>query len=136
MNTKKLPTLSDLTSRWHIYHQELMSYAPRADKKNYEELRGQGDSRIYIYSMDEGKLWLHVSTDNPRRYILLRSIPGLHRYTNSILKFNPDLLDTVAIAIKAKKKRVLSPELRERLRNQLAAIKARKNPVRNEQNMS
>ena len=114
-----------------------MYYAARADKKNYEELRGQGDSRIYVYGIDEGKFWLHVSTDNPRRYnTLLRTIPNLRRYTGSVLRFSPDLLDTVASAIKAKKKRVISPEERERLRNQLAAIKARKNPVRNEQNMS
>lgn len=80
----------------------------------YEELRGQGDTRIYVWGMEQGELLLCVSTDNPRRFnTLIRTVPALQRYSGSELRFPAPFLNMVAEVIKAKKKRHLSEEAKK-----------------------
>lgn len=123
--TTETPALSDLTTKWQIYHEESAYYAPRAEKKMFEELRGQGDSRIYVRGKDEqGELLIAVSTNNPRRQnIIMRTVPGSRRDSGSALLFPATLLDEVATAIRAKKKRMLSEKRRKALTEQLAQIR-------------
>ena len=123
--TRETPSLSDLTTKWQIYHEESAYYAPRAEKKMFEELRGQGDSRIYVWGKDErGELLIAVSTDNPRRLnIIMRTVPDSRRDSGSALLFPVALLDAVATAIKAKKKRVLSEETKKTLTERLVRMR-------------
>ena len=126
--TKETPALSDLTTKWQIYYEESAYYAPRAEKKMFEELRGQGDSRIYVWGKDErGELLIAVSTDNPRRFnSIMRTVPNSRRDSGSVLLFLATQLETVATAIKAKKKRVLSEAVRKAAAERLAKVRALK----------
>mgnify|MGYP001590120739 FL=1 len=93
----------------------------------YEELRGQGDTRIYVWGMEQGELLLCVSTDNPRRFnTLIRTVPTLQRYSGSVLRFPVSLLDAVAEVIKAKKKRHLSEEAKKVATERLARMREQK----------
>lgn len=124
MQYQKRP-LSSLTTRWHIYHEESVYYAPQDEKKDFEELRGTGDSRVYMWGEEGGETLVCVSTDSPRlQNRLRRAIPGLREYSGSVFRFTPDLLDTVATFIKARKKRVISEELRAKMQARGRALAA------------
>lgn len=132
MQFQKTP-LSSLTTKWHIYHEESMYYASQDEKKDFEELRGRGDSRIYVWGEEDDELLLCVSTDNPRlQNALKKSIPGLRAYSGSVKRFTPDLLDTVAVFIKAKKKRAYSEETKARMRERLSAFRAKRKLITTE----
>lgn len=119
--------LSQLTNKWQIFHEESVYLNPKDEKSDFEEIRGVSDSRIYRH----GQEVLAVSSDNPRLQIKLRDLLGIPRNpkpgslsphsrnpnygltpthlprakTGSVLLFPDPLLDTVAKAIKAKRKR-------------------------------
>lgn len=125
--TKDTPALSDLTTFWNIYFEEATAYKmSRANKRMYEELRGVGDTRIYVWGDYEGELLLAVSTDNPGRFKRLIKIPGMRIYSGSVLRFSVALLDTVAQAVKAKKKRVLSEAAQLALKERMTILGKRR----------
>lgn len=119
--------LSQLTKQWRIFHEESVDLNPRDERTDFEELRGVKDSRIYRHSQE----FLAVSSDNIRLQIKLRDLLGIPRSpkpgslsphsnnpnadthptmlprakTGSVLLFPDMLLDTVAGAIAAKRKR-------------------------------
>lgn len=130
--------LSVLTAKYRIFHEESVDLNPRDEKTDHEELRGVKDSRIYRHGQDR----LAISSDNRRLQLKLRDMLGIPReatpaptskhirnpspdanpthlpraFTGSVLLFPDELLEPVAEAIGAKKKRVLSPERLEELR--------------------
>lgn len=104
--------LSSLTTKWRIFHEEAADLNPRDERTDFEELRGEKDTRIY--RQVEGIL--AVSSDDSRAQIKLRRISGLRPYSGSVLLFPDALLDTVAEAITAKKRRQYTPEQIEALK--------------------
>ena len=98
--------LSAVTTRWRIYHEESAELNPRDERTDFEELRGTGDTRIYRHGQDV----FAVSSDVGKTQARLRRIPGLRPKSGSVLLFADALLDTVAEAIHARKRRQLSPE--------------------------
>lgn len=124
--------LSVITTRWRIFHEESVFLNPQDEKSDFEEIRGKGDTRIYRHGQAE----LAVSSDNPRTQTRLRDLLGIPRKprpvnewwgneapshlprakTGSVLLFPDELLDTVAEAIGAQKKRHYTPEQLEELR--------------------
>ena len=135
--SRETPALSDLTTAYQIYHEESAHYAPREDKKMYEELRGKGESRIYIWGQEDGQLFLHISTEHPLWYNRLAKLSGIRRYTGSILRFPAAMLTTVAEAVHARKKRH-TPELSEEDRKMRGArlTAARKSMARSKEGKS
>lgn len=97
--------LSRLTSRWRIFYEESADSAVRAERSDFEELRGAGNTRIYRH----GQETLAVSCET-QRYAALSRIPGLIPKSGCVLLFPDGLLDTVAEAIHAKHRRQLSAE--------------------------
>lgn len=121
--------LSQLTTHWRIFHEESAALNPREEKSDFEELRGRGDTRIYRH----GQETLAVSTERGKTYAKLRRLPGLTPKTGCVLLFHDALLDTVAEAIGAKKRRQVTEEQRERLISQLGTYAQPKNPDRTAQ---
>lgn len=106
--------LSEQTKKWKIFHEESADLNLREERPDFEELRGYHDTRIYVWGMMGGELTCCVSTENNHVYNRLSRIPGLKKYSGCVLLFPAMLLDIVAEEIKAKKRRILSPEQRER----------------------
>ena len=105
--------LSSLSKRYRIFYEEGVEIVPREEKRDYEELRGVKDTRIYRHGQDV----LAVSTENERLYQRLkRTIPGLKPRTPCVLLFPDYFLDIVATAIKAKRRRQVTERERGRLR--------------------
>lgn len=98
--------LSQLTSKWRIYHEESADLNPRDERTDFEELRGRGDTRIYRHGQTE----LAVSTEVTRTYDRLASIPGLRPKNGCVLLFDDEMLDVVAGAVRAKHRRQYTPE--------------------------
>lgn len=121
-----MTALSDITSRYRIFYEESSIDEPRDEKPDYQELHGVGDTRIYKMGDREDGLWLAVSTENSRRQFRLRAIPGLRVHNGSVFLFPAAMLEVVAEAIGARKKRQVTEALRERGRA-LAARWSRKN---------
>ena len=133
--------LSAITSKWRIFHEESVDLNPRDEKTDHEELRGVKDSRIYRY----GQEVLAVSSDSSRLQIKLRDLLGIPRnpkpaptshhsrnpspdakpthlpraLTGSVLLFPDVLLDAVAEAIQARKRRQYTPEQLEEARRRV-----------------
>lgn len=121
--------LSGLTDTWRIFYEESASLNPVAEKSDCEELRGKGDTRIYVWGMVDGILHCCVSIESKtyvkggrilerrnRVYEHLAGVPGIQRYSGCVLRFPASMLDVVATAIKARKRRQITQEERERLR--------------------
>ena len=105
--------LSALTDTWRIFYEAAADLNPRDERSDYEELRGNYGARIYRQGQDT----LAVSTESRRVYNRLRrDIPGLQVKTGCVLLFPDALLDTVAEAINARRKRQVSEEEKGRLR--------------------
>lgn len=118
--------LSQITTRWRIFHEESVFLNPRDERSDFEELRGAKDSRIYRH----GEGVLAVSSDDRRLQFKLRDLLGIPREprpvsywwgreapshlprakTGSALLFADEMLNPVAEAIKARKNRILTPE--------------------------
>ena len=116
--------LSAITTKWRIFHEESVFLNPQDEKTDFEELRGQSDTRIYRHGQTE----LAVSSDNPRVQAKLRLISGLRPKTGSVLLFSDALIDTVAQAIQARKRRQYTPEQLEELRRRLELTRERQKP--------
>jgi hypothetical protein len=111
--------LSQLTTKWRIFHEESADSTPRDEQSDLQELRGYYDTRIYRHGQTE----LAVSTDTPHVYNrLVRTLPGLTKKTGSVLLFPDMLLDTVAVAIRARRRPQFSEEVLARKRERGRAL--------------
>jgi hypothetical protein len=96
--------LTDLTKRYRIFHEDLRDHLPARGegREMYQELRGDSDTRLYVYG--EGKL--AISCESSKKYrSLLRQIPGAKRQTACVLVFPVSSLEIAAERMRARRKR-------------------------------
>lgn len=119
--------LHELTTRYRIFHEEPveLGMVARTEWPDYEELRGVGDTRLYLYS--EARGLLAVSTESIQRYRRLEGMPEMKPLNGCVLLFPYARLGDVAEAIKAKKKQQVSPERREWLRAHMLRVRKTQN---------
>ena len=121
--------LQDLcpTGWWKIFYDASHYHAPKADKDQYQELRGVDDTRIYVHSEDGHTL--AVSTENPYRYRALRkAFPFATSKNGCVLLFPARDLPAVAKAIRAKRARkTVTPEQAVAFRARMVAHGMQKN---------
>jgi len=140
------PSLSQLGRRFRVFFEDGYEAAPRADRHHYEELRGSMGERIYLWGRrppegitparwlamppaeraalpSDGWLIAASCEESTKRLGRLRRFAGAIRFSGSVVLFPAEQIDQVARLVRARRRRMLSPEQRQRLVE--AAAKAR-----------